>query len=89
MLDKVTCAIEKYGMIEPESRVIAAVSGGSDSMAMLIILNSLKDKMNFTLEAAHVNHCLRGESADRDEAYVKSTCEKLGRSFCLLRGDGA
>ncbi len=89
MIDKVAAAIEKYEMIKPESRVIAAVSGGSDSMAMLAVLNELKDKIGFTLEAAHVNHCLRGADADADEKYVRSICAEWGIPFHLLRADVA
>ncbi len=89
MIDKVAAAIEKYDMIKPESRVVAAVSGGSDSMAMLAVLNELKEKYNFTLEAAHVNHCLRGADADADEEYVRSICAEWEIPFHLLRADVA
>lgn len=89
MTDKVIASIRKHNMIENGSTIIAAVSGGSDSMAMLHILNGIKDEFGFELIAAHVNHCLRGESADADEALTASECEKLGVPLKTLRIDVA
>lgn len=89
MTDKVIASIRKYNMIECGSTVVAAVSGGSDSMAMLHILNKVKDEFGFKLIAAHVNHCLRGESADADEALTASECNKLGVELKTLRIDVA
>ena len=56
----------------------AAVSGGADSMALLGILCALQPEFGFTLSACHVNHGLRGETADRDEAFVAESCRALG-----------
>ena len=56
----------------------AAVSGGADSMALLRILLALQPEFRFVLSACHVNHGLRGESADRDEAFVRTECTRLG-----------
>jgi tRNA(Ile)-lysidine synthase len=44
----------------------------------LNILHGLKDQYGLTLYAAHVNHCLRGEEADKDEEYVEYICRELG-----------
>ena len=57
-------------------RVICAVSGGADSMALLFALYLLKDKINIQLEAAHFNHHLRGEESLRDEAFVRDFCAR-------------
>lgn len=89
MTDKVIASIRKHNMIERGSTVVAAVSGGSDSMAMLHILNEIKGEFGFELIAAHVNHCLRGESADADEALTASECKKLGLPLKTLRIDVA
>ena len=89
MTDKVIASIRKHNMIERGSTVVAAVSGGSDSMAMLHILNDIKDEFSFRLIAAHVNHCFRGESADADEELTASECRKLGVEVRILRVDVA
>ena len=56
----------------------AAVSGGADSMALLRILLALQPEFGFVLSACHVNHGLRGESAHRDEVFVRAECARLG-----------
>ncbi|MCL1823403.1 MAG: tRNA lysidine(34) synthetase TilS, partial [Oscillospiraceae bacterium] len=58
--------------------IIAAVSGGADSVCLLLALNELKPALNITLEACHVNHMLRGEQSNSDEAFVHALCERLG-----------
>ena len=89
MIDKVVASISKHNMIPQGATVVAAVSGGSDSMAMLHILNSVKSEYGFNIIAAHVNHCLRGEQADADEALVISECEKIGVPVKVLKTDVA
>ncbi len=89
MINKIKLAIEKYSMLPAGATVVAAVSGGSDSMAMLAALNSIKDEYSIKLCAAHVNHCLRGEDADRDEAFVVEKCNEMGIPVHVLRVDVA
>ncbi|HEY2325153.1 MAG TPA: tRNA lysidine(34) synthetase TilS, partial [Thermoanaerobaculia bacterium] len=55
-------------------QVVAAVSGGFDSTALLLVLSELS---GFEIVAAHVNHHLRGEESDGDERYVRELCERL------------
>lgn len=87
MINKVKAAVEKYNMLPEGATIVAGVSGGSDSMAMLVILNSLKDEYGIKLIAAHVNHGLRGETADRDEQFVKQKCYEMGVECHVLRAD--
>ena len=76
-LDKVRQTIKKYALIEKGDRVLVALSGGSDSVAMLHILLKLRDEFGFSVCAAHLNHNIRKE-ADEDEAFVKKICSELG-----------
>ena len=67
MTPKALAACEKYNMLENGGAVVAALSGGADSTALLHFLYSVKEKYNLTVYAAHLNHGIRGEEADRDE----------------------
>ncbi len=57
--------------------IYVALSGGADSMALLRLLLALAPQYQLTLRACHVNHCLRGATADADEAFVRAACENL------------
>ena len=61
---KALAAIIEYGMLKQGDTVIAAVSGGADSVALLDFLCSLSG-WNLKIRACHLNHCLRGEESDR------------------------
>ncbi|MBR5772925.1 MAG: tRNA lysidine(34) synthetase TilS, partial [Clostridia bacterium] len=87
MIDKVGAFITDNNLIPQGSRVIAALSGGSDSMALFNILLALKDELGFALEAAHVNHGIRGKEADSDEAFVRDYCDKKGIKCHVLSAD--
>ena len=63
----------------------AAVSGGADSMALLRVLLELREAFGYTLSACHVNHGLRGKTADRDEAFVRAECARLGVPLTVFR----
>ncbi|SKA78692.1 tRNA(Ile)-lysidine synthase [Clostridium sp. USBA 49] len=78
MIERVLDTIKEYNMISQNDKIIVAVSGGPDSICLLHILYKLKEIFNITLYAAHLNHCLRGDEADKDEEYVKEFCNKLG-----------
>ena len=70
-------------------RLAAAVSGGADSMALLRILLCLQPEFGFVLTACHVNHGLRGETADRDEAFVRAECARLGVELRVFHPEDA
>ena len=76
MKQKIIETIKKYNLINSGDKIVLGVSGGPDSIAMLDILNQLKDEMNFEIYVVHVNHNIRGKDADEDEEYVKKYCEK-------------
>lgn len=87
MFDKVVQTINENSMFCVDDKVIIGVSGGPDSMCLLHVLNSMKDKLKINLVVAHVNHCLRGEEADKDHDYVKEFCNKLNIDFYAIRVD--
>lgn len=87
MICKVKRAVERYSMPVRNRRVVVALSGGADSMALLNILYKLRDEYGITLEACHVNHGIRGDSADSDEAFVTAECKKLDIKLHLLHAD--
>lgn len=88
MIDRVKETIKNYGMIPPGSSVTVALSGGADSMALLHVLLMLKDELGIrSIEAAHLNHMIRGEEADRDESFVREACVRLGVRLHVRRED--
>ena len=74
-------------LIPPNSTVTVALSGGADSVALLYALSRLKEQLNISLNAAHLNHLIRGEEAFRDETFVKEFCDKLGIELICERID--
>ena len=77
MLNELLAMIRRYDMLHPGDRVICALSGGADSVALLFGLYLLKEKLQIRLEAAHFNHQLRGEESDRDEAFARELCDRF------------
>ena len=78
MLNKLRAFSREQGLIFPGDRIVCAVSGGADSMALLWALYLLKEEWDLDLSAAHFNHHLRGTESDRDEAFVRDFCEGYG-----------
>lgn len=85
MLNKLYAFIWQQKLVEPGDTVICALSGGADSVALLYGLYLLRDRLGIRLEAAHFNHCLRGEESQRDEAFVRQLCEKLNIPLTVSR----
>lgn len=78
MLEKVKKWIHRYGLISPEEKVLAACSGGADSLALVHILQRLCSEYNMHLAVAHVNHLLRGTESDEDARFVAEYCKSAG-----------
>ena len=70
------CVREK--LLDGKKHLALAVSGGADSMALLCLMRPLAEEKGIALTVCHVNHGLRGETADRDEAFVREVCARLG-----------
>ena len=88
--DRVRRAIERDALLPPGSRVVVAVSGGSDSVALLELLVDLAPTCRFTIAAlAHVNHSLRGADSDDDEEFCRALAESHHLRFECVRVDVA
>ncbi len=84
---KVLDTLQKYGMLQPGDFLIVGLSGGADSVALLHCLASLRDTVNFSLRACHVNHQIRGGEAYRDQAFCERLCKELGISLTVWLKD--
>ena len=87
MLNSVKNAIKRYNMINGETEITVALSGGADSVALLLCLLELKDDLDVNISAAHLNHCLRGEESDRDEQFVRDLCKQLNVPLTVEKAD--
>ena len=67
----------RENMLKKGGKVVAAVSGGCDSTALLHILCALSTELELEIVCTHVNHNLRGEESDSDEKFVRDMCKKL------------
>lgn len=66
-----------FQVIQPGDTVCCALSGGADSVSLLYVMRTLSVSQNFHVTAVHVNHNLRGEESDRDQAFCVSLCARL------------
>jgi tRNA(Ile)-lysidine synthase len=78
LVQAVASALAELGGDIAGQRLLAAVSGGPDSVALLMALAFLRDKHGLQLRAFHVNHGLRLEQSDADEALCDELCARLG-----------
>jgi tRNA(Ile)-lysidine synthase len=79
-------AVRRNALLPDGRRVIVAVSGGADSVALLLVLKELEaDGALLVAGAAHLNHQLRGAEADADEAFCAALSARLGVPFVSER----
>lgn len=62
--------------LKEQEQLLVAVSGGPDSMALLHAIHLIAPKYRWSVIAVHINHQLRGEESEKDEEYVRLTCQK-------------
>ena len=74
---KVLSFMKKNHMTDRGDSVLAAVSGGADSVCLLLLLHEMAAELGIKVFAFHLNHGIRGAEADRDERYVMELCERL------------
>lgn len=82
-------SLQLDGSIAPGDRLGIAVSGGADSVALLLLLLEIRDKLGIVLSVVHFNHQLRGRAADTDERFVAKLAAKHGLPFHLGSADVA
>jgi len=80
---KVRKYIEKKNLLAPGDKVIVALSGGADSVALLHIL----ERLGYDLEAVHCNFHLRGGESVRDENFVRSLCDRMAVKLTVVHFD--
>ena len=86
MLKVVEDYMEKYHMIETGDTVVVGVSGGADSVCLLLLLHEYQSKKEFKIAVVHMNHMIR-TNAKNDADYVKQICDNLQIPFFLYEKD--
>jgi tRNA(Ile)-lysidine synthase len=89
LADRARAAIHKRQMLQAGDRVAVAVSGGADSVALLLLLLELRDKLGIVLSVVHFNHKLRGTSSDADEKFVAKLAGAHGLALHVDSADVA
>ncbi len=87
LFDHVFAACKEYSLVPEGGHVLAAVSGGPDSTALLLILSRLCPLLHARMTAAHFHHGIRGADADEDARFVGRLAAELNVPFVLERGD--
>src|SRR5690242_6963343 len=85
MRDQVLRYIRGCELMRAGDRVLAAVSGGADSVALLRVLLELRAELGIVVAAAHVNHGLRGDDSDADEHFVADLAKRHELQFFTER----
>ncbi len=84
---KIERTIRRWKMLPPGCPVVVGLSGGADSIALTHFLLRYAARAGISVVAAHVNHGLRGEESDADEAFVRAFCEERHLALEVRRAD--
>lgn len=88
LLEKCAAWADRYDMLpSPGGTVLCAVSGGADSVCLLLLMRALAEKRGFRVACAHYDHRLRGEESARDAQFVRALCESMEIPFFPGSGD--
>jgi len=80
-------AARASGVLRAGEKMLVAVSGGPDSMALLHALLDLREELGLAVVVAHLDHCLRGDASRRDAEFVAAEARRLGLPFRVGRSD--
>jgi tRNA(Ile)-lysidine synthase len=86
-IDKLRDSVNHFDLLEKGDRILVAVSGGPDSVALLFGLFTLKSEWDLKLYVAHLNHKLRGTESDEDQRFVRNLASRLKLEFFSNRVD--
>ncbi len=84
MLSKVNNFITQNNLINPNDKILLAVSGGKDSVFMVDVLFKIKNILNFEIGIAHINHQIRKNSLN-DELFVQNLAKKYNLPFFCIK----
>lgn len=87
LIETMLATLRRYSMVQRGEKVLVAVSGGPDSVALLHALWSTRDELGISLHAAHLNHSFRGEQSDKDAEYVCELAANLGLGCTVEKVD--
>ncbi len=79
--------IREHRLFAAGERVLIGLSGGADSVCLLHVLTELSEVFSLTLGAFHMHHGIRGEEADRDEAFSRELCASFGVDYYCIKED--
>ncbi len=78
-------AIKQYDMLCDNDKVLIALSGGKDSVALLLFMAEYAQQLKISVFAAHVNHMIRAKAADDDQKFCEELCRKLNLPFFAVK----
>jgi len=87
VLGAVEAALVRAG-IRRGASILIGLSGGADSVALTCAILELRERLGLRIAAAHLNHRIRGVESDRDEAFVRAMCARLGVELIVERAEG-
>ena len=89
MADRLTAALDRFVLRDGLNgqTVVAALSGGADSVCLLLLLAEASERHSLRVVPVHVHHGIRGAEADGDAAFCEALCKKLGLACRVVRED--
>src|SRR5438132_2000156 len=87
MLSGIRAYIQRHRLLQPGDRIGVAVSGGADSVALLLALRELQSELGIVLSVVHFNHKIRGTDADADQRFVAELAREHKLEFFSGSGD--